>query len=220
MARISHQFAVTASSQVFSNTSSGPRLVWDCLADPNAPNDIDLPLITHAHERADHGKAELVMLTLSVSRYSPCERPRACWLENGPGLNARGGKLRISVRALGSAGDDAPPRAVRRILDDGYVQYLFFDEDEVETAVPESDRSQGDLSETDLSETDEDTETEEGTETEDETIEEEQRADTLNAFTVKKLKKICKEHGVKGYSNLRKGDIIKLIRANVSVQDL
>lgn len=160
------------------------------------------------------------MLTLYALRFSPCERLRACWLETGPGIYGRGGKLRTSVRARGSAGDDAQIRATRRILDDGYVQYLFFDEDEVETAVPQSDRSHGEVSETDLSGTDEDTETEEGTETEDETIEEEQRADVLNALTVKKLKKICKKHGVKGYSALRKGDIIKLIRANIDIQDL
>lgn len=155
------------------------------------------------------------MLTLPVLRYSLCDRLRACWPQNGPGFRGGGGKLRMSVHAHASVGDDGPMRATRKNLEDGSIQYLFYDIEDAATTPPELDRSHGEMTDTD-----DDTESDDGTETEDEAIEDEQRDDILNDYTVKQLKKMCKENGVKGYSTLRKGGIIKLLRTSVSEDQL
>lgn len=73
------------------------------------------------------------MLTLSVLRFSTCDRFRACCVKTGPGVNGRDGSLRTSVRARGSPGDDSPTLAFHKVEGDGYIEYFFYDVDQLDS---------------------------------------------------------------------------------------
>eukprot|EP00892_Ulva_mutabilis_P010748 jgi/Ulvmu1/8045/UM004_0282.1 len=165
------------------------------------------------------------MLAISVVFHRPCERLRACCHEIGPGSRGSRAQLRTSTVYTRCAGDDAPLRATRKTLEDGTVQFLFTDEVETEAItadVAEDDTSEAELSETDKgAATEDDGEvTDDGTETDNDALEDGQRQDELNSLTVKQLKQLCKEHGIKGYSALRKRQIVKLIREEVHTLDI
>lgn len=152
------------------------------------------------------------MLTISALHFRPCERLRACCHEKGLFFRGRRAQLRTSTVYVRSIEADVPMRATRNTLEDGTIQYLFLDVSQDEAVV--TDASEGDSSEGELSDTDD------GTETEDDIIDDDKRDDVLYTLTVKKLKKICKDHGVKGYSALRKRDLVKLIRAEIQTLDI
>lgn len=160
------------------------------------------------------------MLTLPFSRLSPCQRLRAYWLDLGHKPLGRSDHHRSAHIARASPKDDSSLRATRTTLEDGSIQFLFHDvEDgvEVEPEVLHELKVQEAVTEPDTeqeTETEDDSETDYGTETDDESGGDDQTSDVLNSYTVKDLKKICKQNGVKGYSSLRKREIIKLIRAN------